>query len=759
MKSRIVASCVACSAALASAGWFADLSSAPDRDHSLTEGLVANPLGGNPDVVVWDLQSFANYSPSGGYHAYALGTTSCNQGDVPLLWQSSTNLHPVIGQNMYRWKDGRFEQLGMGWLKHGFYALSLTDCGPCQATDGTTLGIDCSDPYTASRNGSQGGLGPKYQVNATTGYFPYPPANPSYSGSTARRCRVPSVDVLPSENPGAVYFMEGQYICPDDSPDDTGDASNNSSHRQLNMGSSGDISSFAGPTIQELPAIASWDDLDPEVDLHEIEIPGEGTIWFGSRVFDEGDGNFRYEYAIFNLNVDRSIGALRVPWSDGNPLNSSTHKAPEWHSGEQFSNTGWSMTTGGGEMVWSSEPFASNEMANAVRWGNLQNITIVTTAQPEAGTVTLDMFKPGDFPSLFVDTQVPGNSTVSINFPLGTPDALSPTDGTELVMEVTPLEVIPAPNTGKLHVTRADSTVEVFEMVESPSNRHSILFSEIECFEEVSYFFSVDTTSGDRIYWPGGGDTPPELDYQYAAKGLTEVQIPFNDDFESDQGWAVSGDASAGTWLRSSTLSGCTYGSPSGTANGSETAFLTDDSACNIDVDGGQTILTSPAMDASSPESRLHYTRWYDCIFGPVVGDDTFMVELSSDDGATWIVAEEIDSSNPEADGGWVNKVLRVADYVENTTTLRVRFTAQDAGNSSIVEAGVDSVFVRAELCEDVPPCPADFDNSGSVDFPDLLSLLSSWGDCIGCNTDLNDSGTVDFEDLLLVLSAFGTCP
>ena len=153
----------------------------------------------------------------------------------------------------------------------------------------------------------------------------------------------------------------------------------------LNMDSSGAISSFAGPTIQELPAIASWDDLDPEVDLHEIEIPGEGTIWFGSRVFDEGDGTFRYEYAIFNLNVDRSIGAIRVPWSDGNPLSSSIHKAPEWHSGEQFSNTGWSMTTGGGEMVWSSEPFASNEMANAVRWGNLQNITIVTTAQPEAG--------------------------------------------------------------------------------------------------------------------------------------------------------------------------------------------------------------------------------------------------------------------------------------------------------------------------------------------------------------------------------------
>ena len=84
MNSRVVASFVACSAALASAGWFADFDTAPSSDLGLAEGLVANPLGGNPDVVVWDLQSFANYTPSGGYHAYALGTTSCNQGDVPL---------------------------------------------------------------------------------------------------------------------------------------------------------------------------------------------------------------------------------------------------------------------------------------------------------------------------------------------------------------------------------------------------------------------------------------------------------------------------------------------------------------------------------------------------------------------------------------------------------------------------------------------------------------------------------------------------
>ena len=58
MNSRIVVTFAACSAAIASAGWFTDFNTAPHPDHGLSGDLVANPLGGgNPDVIVWDLQS------------------------------------------------------------------------------------------------------------------------------------------------------------------------------------------------------------------------------------------------------------------------------------------------------------------------------------------------------------------------------------------------------------------------------------------------------------------------------------------------------------------------------------------------------------------------------------------------------------------------------------------------------------------------------------------------------------------------------
>jgi len=125
-----------------------------------------------PDVTVFDFTDIDNYAASGGFCAYAVGTTSCNRGDTPLSWCNTgsgcapgdTNIdHPVIAQNLYRLKDGRFEQIGMSWLKHGFASLNLS-VGGCTGSAGQTcvpppaggrqLGVGCTDPYTAGLNGS-----------------------------------------------------------------------------------------------------------------------------------------------------------------------------------------------------------------------------------------------------------------------------------------------------------------------------------------------------------------------------------------------------------------------------------------------------------------------------------------------------------------------------------------------------------------------------------------------------------------------------
>ena len=48
---------------------------------------------------------------------------------------------------------------------------------------------------------------------------------------------------------------------------------------------------------------------------------------------------------------------------------------------------------------------------------------------------------------------------------------------------------------------------------------------------------------------------------------------------------------------------------------------------------------------------------------------------------------------------------------------------------------------------------PADVNGDGSVSLPDLLAVLSAWGECTCCPEDLDGDGVVSFADLLIVLA------
>ncbi len=109
--------------------------------------------GIGPDVMVWTLSNIRNWGTEGEITAFSVGTVSCNIGDEELSWRNSgpnADKHPVIGGNLYRLKDGHFEQLGQSWLKHGFCALDGNACVGCQANGSCNwLGVGCSDPYSA----------------------------------------------------------------------------------------------------------------------------------------------------------------------------------------------------------------------------------------------------------------------------------------------------------------------------------------------------------------------------------------------------------------------------------------------------------------------------------------------------------------------------------------------------------------------------------------------------------------------------------
>jgi hypothetical protein len=86
---------------------------------------------------------------------------------------------------------------------------------------------------------------------------------------------------------------------------------------------------------------------------------------------------------------------------------------------------------------------------------------------------------------------------------------------------------------------------------------------------------------------------------------------------------------------------------------------------------------------------------------------DTFVVQISDNDGAGWQSLEVVGPTGEEVFGGWYSKTFRITDCVNPTDAVRVRFNASDLGAGSIVEAAVDAFEIFSLQCGVESPEPA----------------------------------------------------
>ncbi len=391
--------------------------------------LAGTALATGPDVIVGDLPDVSNYTTTGAIdpdgagpalpqRAYAVGTTSCNLGDAPLTWidctsGSNCNMHPVISQNMYRINNERIEQLGQAWLKHGFCALQGTVCSSCTPGGNCdALFPGCSDPYSSGLNGSQGGLGPKSEVNVVTGVFPYPWINNGTSDNATlfKRLRVNDADIALS---GYVYTVSSMYVQPEDAQNHNNN--NNESYRRITFSAAParDLQ-LQGTTYRTSPGIFGWRDhglgagaADPDVYLSPVDVSGDGRFWVGAKAKDLGAGQYRYVFAVQNLNSDRAAQSFSIPIPSGAVVSNVTFHGVPYHSGEPYSNTDWTSSVTSSSVTWSGPTYATNANGNALRWDTLYTFSFDCNVPPAGGTATLTMFKPGTPTSVPAATVIP----------------------------------------------------------------------------------------------------------------------------------------------------------------------------------------------------------------------------------------------------------------------------------------------------------------------------------------------------------------
>jgi hypothetical protein len=283
-----------------------------------------------------------------------------------------------------------------------------------------------------------------------------------------------------------------------------------------------------------------------------------------------------------------------------------------------------------------------------------------------------------------------------------------------------------------------------------------------DCDDAPQFYLSVVGQQSGEVTLPAAGASGP-FDVVVGS-----VVSTFEDNFESDTGWTVTGAASgrpAGRWERGVPNGNGSRGDAPTDFDGSGQCFLTGNGGpnSNTDVDAGETILTSPALDALSVgDAHVSYARWYDNTGsgqGAAPGTDTFKVQISNDNGASWVALETVGPNTAQSSGGWFEVSFRVADFVTPTEQVRVRFIADDLGEGSVVEAAVDAFGLRGVVCEDVidPGCsPADLaEPFGVLNFFDLSAYLNTYNAGDPAADLAAPFGTLNFFDLSAYLSVY----
>ena len=352
----------------------------------------------------------------------------------------------------------------------------------------------------------------------------------------------------------------------------------------------------------------------------------------------------------------------------------------------------------------------------------------------------------------------PALQLIGFSFPSGQPDFVSPAGGATIDFNVSAVAGTPAAGSGKFYYRVGPTgTFTQASVASLGANSYRATLPSAPCGSTIQYYVSADATSGAVVNDPI--DAPASFYAVVAATGLNES---FVDTVETTLGWTLStaGDtATAGLWTRGDplgTISGTTQVQPEDdvtSAPGVNCFFTgqgTGGTLGQADVDGGFTTLTSPTMDASGGAAYISYFRWYSNQQGGSPNADTFRVQISNNNGATWTALETVGPTGPEVNGGWIFKEFLVSDFVTPTAQVKVRFIADDAGAGSLIEAAVDEVRMKTVACGN----PVDLNGDGSIDAADLAILLSNWG--VNGVGDINGDGSVEATDLAILLGQWG---
>jgi hypothetical protein len=333
--------------------------------------------------------------------------------------------------------------------------------------------------------------------------------------------------------------------------------------------------------------------------------------------------------------------------------------------------------------------------------------------------------------------------------PNGVPEFIAPEQPTTIQVRIEPGTETLVESSPTLHYTYEGTDFQSVALTNISGSLWEGTLPPPPCGVTPQYYFTAVGNLGSVVQLPAIEDGG--MYTSIVANVLTLI----DDNFQDDLGWTVWSDASltTGAWQRAVPAAGGGAGAPTADYDESGRCFVTDNRTGNYDVDGGPTILTSPLLDGSNGgDLVVKYAHWFRCDDMMPPSQDYLDVEISNDNGASWVRMQRLTSAED-----WVYETLHAGDYVALTAQMRIRFSTKDLPNNSQTEAGVDAVKVVNIYCNQ-PSVPGDLNCDGvlnAFDIDPFVLALTSPADYAaaypGCNinnADCNGDGQINVFDV-----------
>ncbi|MEK6644911.1 MAG: M14 metallopeptidase family protein [Planctomycetota bacterium] len=338
------------------------------------------------------------------------------------------------------------------------------------------------------------------------------------------------------------------------------------------------------------------------------------------------------------------------------------------------------------------------------------------------------------------------SSGVTIDLPSGAPSSLN--SGSPAVINVTIMNAQETyvAGSGMIHYrfgTSGAFTSALLALVSGSNFTGTIPAGT--CGQTVQYYFTAQGSGGSNSTNPCASPT------NLHEATITQITTAFTDNFQANLGWTTTVEgATAGQWQRGVPVNdaGWAYDPPAD-SDGSGQCYLTQNTAGNTDVDGGTVRLISPTIDLSAGG----YTVSYDYYLHLTVADgvDRLLVEADINNGAgPWI---QIALHTTHGALSWRHVDVTAAALtlagVTPSATTKFRFSANDSGTASIVEAGVDAFKITKTGC----PCVllGDVNSDTVVDGADIAGFVNAMVNSpfyASCADLTAPSGTLDDADV-----------